>query len=230
MAKQELEKWYGEDVIDDFQSQYKLPENAMIFNYADKTIQLLPEKQQLQGYLQYVISNHCEFTGAISYYSNTLREFRCWIKDEEQKQFETLPDEEEEFKNVPPSGTLEINLDRMESISNLLIEIKELCEVSANEELLIKLYDKTSDIERTITNAKQTSTKRKAEYVQVEELRKQVDALLSLQTSEKEINNGEIEKSKINHERLFTKDDIMQGILIILGSLVVFLLLQNQFN
>lgn len=226
MAKQELEKWYGEAFINDFQSQYKLPENAMIFNYADKTIQLLPEKQQLQEYLQYVISNDYGITGAISYYSNTLREFRCWIKDEEQKQFETLPDEEEEFKNVPPSGTLEIDL--MESISNLLIEIKELCEVSANEELLIKLYDKTSDIERTITNAKQKTTKRKAEYSQVEELRKQVESLLSMQVSEEK--KEQIDKPKISNNHLIATDHILQGILILFGVLIVFLLLQNIFN
>lgn len=228
MAKQELEKWYGEDVINDFQLQYKLPENAMIFNYADKTIQLLPEKQQLQGYLQYVISNHCEFTGAISYYSNTLREFRCWIKDEEQKQFDTLPDEEEEFKNVPPSGTLENNSDMMQPILDLLVEIKELCKVSANEELLIKLYDKTSDIERTITNAKQKTTKRKAEYSQVEELRKQVENLLPMQVREEK--KEQIDKPKISNNHLIATDHILQGILILFGVLIVFLLFQNIFN
>lgn len=228
MAKQELEKWYGEAFINDFQSQYKLPENAMIFNYADKTIQLLPEKQQLQEYLQYVISNHYGITGAISYYSNTLREFRCWIKDEEQKQFDTLPDEEEEFKNVPPSGTLENNSDMMQPILDLLVEIKELCKVSANEELLIKLYDKTSDIERTITNAKQKTTKRKAEYSQVEELRKQVENLLSMQVREEK--KEQIDKPKISNNHLIATDHILQGILILFGVLIVFLLFQNIFN
>lgn len=180
MAKEDVIKFYGENTIKKYQDLYLIPDNSMIFSCSDKTIASLPTEDSLNSYLLYMKNNDNDLTGAISYFYKTLREFRCWLKDEERKTTSTLPMEEVEEDDVPPGGTIQDKKPQEFNIQDILTSldnIKELCEVSANDELLIKLYDKLSDVEGILESAKKATSTKKAEYQQVEELSKKLDSL-----------------------------------------------------
>lgn len=174
MAKEDLFSQFGKEYIKSLTEAYDIDEDHIIFKYAKKvTSKRFADSQDLEAFLNWMKQFNYDGTGMESYYVNLIRKYMIAKQDEEAKSWNLFTLEESESEDDD---------ELLEEIHEQIMEIKDemssLIDIMIGDEQISDVYKKTCYIQEMLKGLQSKQTPKKAEYEQVEDLKKKFDILL----------------------------------------------------